>query len=376
MYSLSMRDDETDGCRCATSEGLGPAPVLKGRGAVSNRPGRFDRQERSGFDDGWFDDDGEAPALATTVTVERARSIISYNRSPDVPFDRSINPYRGCEHGCIYCYARPNHAYVGLSPGQDFESRLFVKSEAATLLRQELARPGYRCEPINIGSVTDAWQPLERNWKVTRGILEVLAQCRHPLTAITKSTLIERDIDLLAPMAKQGLAHVFVSLTTLDANLARIWEPRAAAPWRRVKMIARLSEAGIPVTVLVAPLTPFINEPELEKILEVARQAGAQRARAMVLRLPHELRELFGEWLQTHLPQRSKRVLARLAEMRGGRLNDPRFHARMKGEGDWADLIQQRTRIALRRLGYRSDTLTLRTDLFAAPKAGAQLELF
>jgi DNA repair photolyase len=358
----------------------GEAATRKGRGAVGNPQGRFETLRRESADDGWFGGDGEPPALRTTVSVEQARSIIVRNTSPDVPFNLSINPYRGCEHGCVYCYARPNHSYVGLSPGIDFETRLFAKADAPALLKRELAAASYRCEPINIGSSTDAYQPVEREWRITRALLEVLAQTRHPATVITKSALIERDIDLWAPMARDRLATAFVTVTTLDAGLARLWEPRAAAPWRRLETIRRLSEAGIPVGVSVAPIAPFLNEPELERILEAAQQAGARYAMYMVLRLPWELKDLFGAWLAAHFPDRAERVLNRLREMRGGdestRVNDPRFFSRMKGHGKWAELIRLRFDVATRKLGMNRDRLNLRTDLFVAPGAEGQLGLF
>ncbi len=358
----------------------GRSPPLKGRGALDNPQGRFDRLTRTPVDDGWFGGDGEPPALRTTVSVEHARSIIVRNQSPDVPFNLSINPYRGCEHGCVYCYARPNHSYVGLSPGIDFETKLFVKPDAPALLRRELAAASYRCEPINIGSSTDAYQPIEREWRVTRELVEVLAQAHHPATVITKSALIERDIDLWAPMARARLAMAFVTVTTLDPRLARLWEPRAAAPWRRIETIRRLSEAGIPVGVSVAPIAPFLNEPELERILEAAYDAGARHAQYMVLRLPWELKEVFEGWLVANFPQRADRVLNRLREMRGGddagRVNDPRFFSRMKGHGKWAELIRLRFDVATRKLGMNRDKLNLRTDLFVAPGVEGQLGLF
>lgn len=370
-----------------------PVPV-KGRGAVGNPQGRFESLRREPHDDGWPRDEGEAPAPRTIVRIEQARSILNRNDSPDLPFDLALNPYRGCEHGCTYCYARPNHGYVGLSPGIDFETRLFVKADAARLLRAELAAPGYRCEPINIGSATDAYQPIEREHRVTRSIVELLAQCRNPATVITKSSLIERDIDLWAQMARQRLALAFVTITTLDAGLARAWEPRAAAPWRRLETIRRLAEAGIPVGVSVAPIAPFLNEPELERILEAARDAGARHAQYMVLRLPWELKDLFGDWLAAHFPDRAQRVLNRLRDMRDAqpasaarnvtarerRLNDPDFFTRMKGRGKWAELVRLRFQVATRKLGLNAQPLQLRTDLFVRPRADdepqAQLGLF
>ncbi len=364
----------------AESGDVRPLVFVKGAGAVSNPQGRFERDARTPFDDGWGLDDGPGPQAPISVAREVARSIISRNQSPDIPFDLSVNPYRGCEHGCIYCYARPNHAYVGLSPGLDFERRLFAKSNAAELLRQELAHAGYRCQPINIGSATDAYQPIERTWRLTRAVLEVLSACDHPLTIITKSALVERDVDLLAPMARRGLAAVYVTITTLDPALARIWEPRAAAPWRRLELVRRLSEAGIPVGVSIAPLVPFVNEHELEQIMTEARAAGASSAFYMMLRLPWELKDLFVDWLNVHFPDRARRVLARLGDLRGGagahRLNDPRYHTRMKGQGKWAELLRMRFDVASRRLGYGQGRVALRTDLFRPPGHDGQMALF
>ncbi|HEY5633037.1 MAG TPA: PA0069 family radical SAM protein [Burkholderiaceae bacterium] len=359
--------------------GKGPA---RGRGATFNPQGRFEGERREAEDDGWYGGDGEPPPLRTTVTLERARSIIVRNRSPDVPFDLSINPYRGCEHGCVYCYARPNHSYVGLSAGLDFETRLFAKADAAALLRAELAASSYRCEPINLGSATDAYQPIEREHRITRGVVEVLEQTRHPVTVVTKSALVERDLDLWASLAHDGLALAYVTVTTLDPVLARRWEPRAAAPWRRLETIRRLSEAGVPVGVSVAPIAPFLNEPEIEDVLAAAHDAGARYAQYMVLRLPNELADVFTAWLRAHYPDRADRVLNRLRDMRGGegeaagRLNDPRFFSRMKGTGNWARLIAMRFDLARRKLGYETERLQLRCDLFRPPSADGQLGLF
>jgi DNA repair photolyase len=344
---------------------------------VSNPQGRFDVDRRQSLDDGWYQEAGASPGSPTTVAVERAKTILTRNRSPDIPFDVSINPYRGCEHGCVYCYARPNHSYVGLSPGLDFETRLFAKVDAAECLRRELGARGYRCSPINIGSVTDAYQPIERSYGITREVLQVLADCRHPVSLITKSALIERDIDLLAPMARQGLAAVYVTVTTLDQKLARAWEPRAAAPWRRLETIRRLSEAGIPVGLSLGPIAPFINEPEIESVMQAARDAGARGVQYVVLRLPNELGDVFADWLSEHFPDRAARVLARLRDMRGGgRINDPRFFSRMRGEGAWAELIKLRVEIHARRIGLNRDRLDLRTDLFDPPRSDGQMGLF
>jgi DNA repair photolyase len=355
------------------------APV-RGRGAASNPRHRFETLEREPSDDGWYRDDGEPPPLRTHVREERCSSLIVRNASPDLDFNLSINPYRGCEHGCIYCYARPNHGYAGLSPGLDFESRLSVKIDAVERLREELGARDYRCEPINLGSATDAYQPVERRYGLTRRLIEVMAAFRQPFTIVTKSSLIERDIDLIAPMARDGLAAVYVTVTTLDQQLARRWEPRAAAPWRRLQTMRRLHEAGIPVGVSLAPVVPFLNEPEIERVLGAARDAGADMAFYQVLRLPWELRELFVEWLDTHYPERARRVLQRLRELRGGeqraRLNDPRFFSRMTGQGSWAELIRLRFEMGLRRHRFGARRPALRTDLFRREADGPQLGLF
>jgi DNA repair photolyase len=329
-----------------------PLAARKGRGAVSNIQGRYELNGREGFDDGWSqDDDEQAAPFKTVVTDEYAKSILTRNASPDVPFNVSLNPYRGCEHGCIYCFARPTHSYLGLSPGLDFESRLFAKVNAADLLRRELARPSYRPEHIAIGVNTDAYQPCERQRGITRQVLEVLHDCQHPVGLITKSSLIERDIDLIAPMAAKGQACAAITLTTLDPEISRTLEPRAAAPARRLRTIRTLSEAGIPVSVSVAPIIPFVTEPELEKILEAARDAGAVGAHYVVLRLPWEVNPLFQEWLQAHFPERAQRVMNRVREMRGGKDYDSDFSTRMHGEGVWADLIRQRFSKTVERLG-------------------------
>jgi DNA repair photolyase len=352
--------------------------VHKGRGAVSSPQGRYERQLREGFDDGWIGDgaDDGAPAPDTVVMPDASRSVISRNTSPDIGFDASINPYRGCEHGCVYCYARPGHAYLGLSPGLDFETRLFAKHDAPRLLEAELARPGYRCDPIAIGTVTDAWQPVERRLRITRGCLEVLARARHPISFVTKSSLVERDLDLLAPMAQDGLVFAMVTVTTLDPGLAARLEPRAPAPWRRLQTIERLARAGVPVGVSLAPVIPFVNEPEIESVLDAAHAAGAVHANYVVLRLPLELRDVFHDWLHAHLPDRAARVIARLRDLRGGRDNDPRFGWRMKGQGVFADLIRSRFEARLRRLGIGRERPALATDRFVPPGAERQPSLF
>lgn len=328
-------------------------PVLarKGRGAVSNLQGRYEVNDREAFDDGWERDEDEASAIKTIVTDEHAKTILTRNASPDIPFNVSLNPYRGCEHGCIYCFARPTHSYLGLSPGLDFESRLFAKVNAAELLRRELARPGYVPEHIALGVNTDAYQPCERELRLTRQVLEVLKECHHPVGLITKSSLIERDIDLIAPMAEKNQACAAITLTTLDPEIARTLEPRAAAPARRLRSIRTLAEAGIPVSVSVAPIIPFVTEPEIERILEAARDAGAIGAHYVVLRLPHEVNPLFQEWLQAHFPDRAQRVMNRIRDLRGGKDYDSDFSKRMHGEGVWADLIRQRFSKAVERLG-------------------------
>ncbi len=330
----------------------------KGRGAVSNLQGRYELHARDGFDDGWSvggldAPGGEAstPAWKTQVSDEQARTILTRNASPDLPFNVSLNPYRGCEHGCIYCFARPTHSYLGLSPGLDFESRIYAKVNAPELLRRELAKPSYVPEPIALGVNTDAYQPCERERQLTRRVLEVLNECDHPVALITKSSLIERDIDLLAPMAARRLAAVAVTVTTLDPAIARTLEPRAAAPARRLRTIRTLTEAGIPVGVSIAPIIPFVTEPEIEQLLEAVRDAGAIHAHYVVLRLPWEVSPLFQQWLEAHFPERAQRVMNRVREMRGGKDYDSAFGTRMRGEGVWADLIRQRFEKAVHRLG-------------------------
>jgi DNA repair photolyase len=357
-----------------------PAAPRKGRGATFNPKVRFESTELDPFDDGWGSLaalHAEAPPPPTEVRPDLSRSVIVRNASPDIPFEQSINPYRGCEHGCIYCYARPSHAYLGLSPGLDFETKIYAKFDAAALLERELARPGYRCQPIALGSNTDPYQPQERKLGITRGILEVLSRCRHPVTIVTKSAAVTRDLDLLAPMATDGLAGVAISITTLDAGLARNLEPRAAAPHRRLDALRRLSAAGVPTSVLVAPIIPGLNDHELEAVLEAAAGAGASYAGYVLLRLPHELRELFTAWLEAHAPLRARHVLALIRECRGGRLNDPHFGSRMRGQGAYAELIGRRFALGKRRFGFDRARAPLRTDLFQPPVADrGQLRLF
>ncbi|MGD2074634.1 MAG: PA0069 family radical SAM protein [Gammaproteobacteria bacterium] len=348
----------------------------KGRGAASNPANRFLQRSHEAFDDGWADGESPPDRPRTTLQPDSSRSVLVYNRSPDVPFDRSVNPYRGCEHGCIYCYARPTHAYLDCSPGLDFETRLFYKPAAAALLRSELGRPGYRCQPIALGVNTDAYQPVERELKITRGILEVLAGCGHPVGIVTKSALIERDLDLLHRLAEQRLVHVTVSVTTLDRALARVMEPRAAAPHRRLQTIRALHEAGIPVGVLVAPVIPALNDAEMERILEATKEAGAVSAGYVMLRLPHEVKDLFKEWLALHLPLRAERVMNRIRDIREGRENDSRFGARMRGSGVFAELIRRRFETAACRLGF-ADFPAYDLGRFRPPRdSGGQMELF
>lgn len=331
-----------------------PAP-RKGRGAVTNLQGRYEVDRRETFDDGWrqpgAEEEGEAPALRTQVFEERARSILTRNQSPDIPFSVSLNPYRGCEHGCIYCFARPTHSYLGLSPGLDFESRLYAKVNAPELLARELSKPSYEPEPIALGVNTDAWQPVERERRLTRRVIEVLAERGHPFAAITKSSLIERDLDLLVPMARRNQFMAAITITTLDADIARTLEPRAASPARRLRTIRTLAEAGIPVGVSIAPVIPFVTEPDMERVLEACAEAGATSASYIVLRLPWEVAPLFHQWLAAHFPQRAERVMNRVRDMRGGKDYDAAFSQRMKGTGLWSELLKQRFHKAVRRLG-------------------------
>ena len=344
------------------------ASPTKGRGTVWAIEHRFNERSRGEFDDGWGTleqaalEDRAAPG--TQVLEENVRGILSGNDSPDIGFDVSINPYRGCEHGCIYCYARPSHSYLNLSPGLDFETRIIAKVNAAERLREALSSKGYTPSHLNIGSVTDGYQPAERRLQITRSVIEVLAEARHPFSIITKSSLIERDLDLIAPMAQSRLSAVYVSITTLDPALARTLEPRAAAPHRRLQTIEKLARAGVPVGVSVSPVIPFLNEPELEQILQAARDAGAVRAFSIVLRLPWEVNPLFQQWLQTHFPDRAARVMARVREMRGGKDNDSRFGTRMTGQGIWAQLLRQRFEKACDRLGYLRQRVELDLSQF------------
>lgn len=348
----------------------------RGRGAISRRGGRFEREQREATDDGWGSLEG-LDALKTTIHVEKPRSIITKNDSPDISFDRSINPYRGCEHGCVYCFARPTHAYMGLSPGLDFETEIFVKEGAAQILERDLSAPNYAPKAIAIGTNTDPYQPSEKRHRVMRSILETLARARHPVAIVTKSALVLRDLDLLAPMAAQGLAKVALSVTTLDPRLARLMEPRAATPERRLDAMEKLAAAGVPVAVMTAPVIPSINDHEIEAILARARAAGAREAGYIMLRLPLELRDLFSEWLVANFPDKARRALSLVRSTRGGKAYDASFGKRMTGDGPYAWMIGRRFEIAARRLGFAQSATRLRTDLFEPPRRGPQqLALF
>jgi DNA repair photolyase len=350
--------------------------LLKGRGARSNDSSRYDAERRVGFDDGWNRDDEEPPPIRTEVLRDATRTIIARNTSPDISFSQSINPYRGCEHGCIYCFARPTHAYLGLSPGIDFESKLLVKPDAAKLLEAELIKPSYRPQVIAMGTNTDPYQPIEREWRVTRSILEVLAAFKNPVGIVTKSALIARDIDILAPMAAEGLAKVAVSITTLDRKLARIMEPRAATPQRRLETLRALSDAGIPTVVMTAPIIPALNDEEMESILAAAADAGAKQAGYTLLRLPLEIKDLFREWLEAQVPDRAKHVMSLVRSMRGGKDYDSNWGTRMTGTGPYAQLIAQRFAIATKRLGLNQTRVELDASKFQRPaQTGDQLSL-
>ena len=358
-----------------------PQAPIKGRGATFNPGNRFRRDTREAVDDGWTPppaegkaegEDQPLPPLKTTVTIQRSRTIIARNASPDIPFTQSINPYQGCEHGCVYCYARPTHAYLDLSPGLDFETKLFAKPNAAALLTAELAKPGYVCDAIAMGTNTDPYQPIEREWKITRQILEVLSACEHPVSIVTKSALVERDIDLLAPMAAKNLARVYVSITTLDRELARTLEPRAASPHRRLAAVKALSEAGIPVGVMTAPIIPQLTDKDLEAILDAASANGARYAGWTLVRLPHEVKDLFRDWLAQHYPLRAEHVMSMIQQMRGGRDNDPQFGSRMRGQGLFADLISRRFDVACQRLGLNRERAPMDTSRFRPPCTEAQ----
>lgn len=347
----------------------------RGRGALSNRSGRFEKLAYAEIDDGWGSLE-EAPRLKTHVTEESAKRILTRNASPDIPFDRSLNPYRGCEHGCIYCFARPTHAYMGLSPGLDFESRLFAKPNAAQLLEKELSRPGYECRTLAIGTNTDPYQPIERDYRLMRQVLEVLDRFNHPVSIVTKSALVTRDIDILSAMAKRGLVKVMLSITTLDAKLARAMEPRASTPSKRMEALEMLSAAGIPTGVMVAPVIPGLTDHEMEKILRGAAFAGVQSAGYILLRLPLEISDLFKEWLEENAPDRAKHVLTLLRDMRGGKDYDAEWGKRMRGEGPYAWMLKRRFEIASEKLGLVKRSFELDCSQFPAPpRKGEQLAL-
>ena len=355
-----------------------PIHIIKGRGAATRMPHRFEKDTRAAYDDGWGtleDAAADTPRLSTQVMFEDARSVISRNDSPDIFFDHSINPYRGCEHGCIYCYARPTHSYLNLSPGLDFETKIIAKRNIAEVLRRDLAKPGYVPRLLNIGSATDCYQPVERELLLTRQTIEVLQQVRHPFSIITKSAGIERDLDLLVPLAEARLAAAYITITTLDGELARKMEPRAASPQRRLRTIRTLAERGVPVGVSVAPQIPFVND-DMEQVLEAAWEAGARSAFYTVIRLPWEVAPLFRQWLDMHYPQRAARIMARIQEMRGGKDYDSDFASRMKGSGLWADLIRQRFEKTCHRLGFNRERVELDLSQFRSALAHGQSEMF
>jgi len=356
-------------------EEAAPKPTARGRGALSNRVGRYESMAREAAHDGW-DLPEDAPPLRTQVLLDRSKKVIVRQTSPDIPFDRSINPYRGCEHGCVYCFARPTHAWLGLSPGLDFETKIAMKPDAPERLSDELRAKGYSPRPLAVGTNTDPYQPLEKERRIMRGILEVLQAFRHPVTIVTKGALVTRDADILGEMGRAGLARVAVSLTTLDHQLSRAMEPRAASPQQRLRAIATLAKAGCPVGTLVAPIVPALTDHEIERLLEAAAGAGASSAGYVMLRLPLEVRDLFEEWLREHVPDRAERVLGRVRELRGGKLNDPRFGSRMSGQGVWADLVRRRFKTAAKRLDLSETRGELRCDLFRPPpRTGDQLSL-
>ena len=347
-----------------------PERTIKGRGAPAQVDGRYLEHRRNAVDDGWTQEETGERQVPTEVFEERARTIIARNQSPDIPFETSINPYRGCEHGCAYCYARPTHAYLDLSPGLDFETKLFAKTNAAELLRAALSKPSYVCKPIAMGTNTDPYQPVERKLGVTRAIIQILSECHHPLSIVTKSWLVERDLDLLQPMAEQGLVSVSLSITTLDHELARRLEPRAASPARRLQTIKTLADAGVPVGVMFAPVIPFVNDAELEAVLERAREAGAAAAGYVILRLPHEVKQLFREWMERHEPDKTKRVFSAIRDLRSGRENDPAYFSRMRGQGVFAELVRARFQKARRKLQLDNNSRgALNTGLFQPPMA-------
>ncbi len=371
-----LAHDSPDASAALDAGALVEAGRRRGRGALSKRSGRYETETREEVDDGWGSMES-LEALKTNFHVEKPRAIITKNESPDISFDRSINPYRGCEHGCVYCFARPTHAYMGFSPGLDFETEIFVKDGAAQLLERELSAKSYTPKVIAIGTNTDPYQPAERRHRVMRGVLEVLARARHPVAIVTKSALVLRDLDLLAPMAREGLAKVAFSVTTLDPRLARLMEPRAATPGRRLDAMEKLAAAGVPVAVMTAPIIPAVNDDEIEAILERAHAAGAREAGYVMLRLPLELRDLFSEWLVANFPDRARRALSLVRSTRGGKTYDPSWGKRMTGDGPYAWMIGRRFEVAAKRLGLSSSAVKLRTDLFEPPrKEPRQLALF
>jgi DNA repair photolyase len=354
----------------------------RGRGVLSNAVGRYEPETREIADDGWDNMDAPPPPLRTTVQADTTKTIIARNQSPDINFDRSINPYRGCEHGCVYCFARPTHAYLGYSPGLDFESKLFAKPNAAALLEGELSKRGYRCKPMAMGTNTDPFQPIERQYLITRSVLEVLAKFNHPVTIVTKSALVVRDIDILAPMAAKGLARVALSITTLDPHLARTMEPRASTPARRLLALKSLSEAGIPTSVMFAPTIPGLNDHEMDAVLSAARAAGADSAGYVMLRLPLEVKDLFREWLEAAVPQRASKVMSLVRSMRGGKDYDAEWRTRQRGTGPIADAVRDRFRLAYKRLGFSENPPALDCTQFRVPPSsavkndGRQMSLF
>ncbi|MDB5892434.1 MAG: Radical [Polaromonas sp.] len=358
-----------------------PLHLIKGRGTATRLAHRFEKEQRVACDDGWgtLDDlqseAGDTPPLATEVRFEDARSAISRNDSPDIHFDYAVNPYRGCEHGCVYCYARPTHSYLNLSPGLDFETRLIAKRNIAAVLRAELAKPSYVPKMINIGSATDCYQPVERELRLTRGLIELMQELRHPFSLVTKSSGVERDLDLLAPLATARLAAVYITLTTLDGELARKLEPRASAPHRRLRTIRALADAGVPVGVSLAPHIPFVTD-DMEQVLKAAWEAGARSAFYHVLRLPWEVAPLFKQWLALHYPQRAARIMARIHDMHGGKDYDADFATRMKGSGPWADMVRQRFARAAGHLGFNRERIELDIRQFVQPSAEGQARLF
>ncbi|MBL4906482.1 MAG: PA0069 family radical SAM protein [Sneathiella sp.] len=350
---------------------------IRGRGATENPAGRFECENRIEVAEEWDNYETDKDTLRTSVTLEMAKTIITRNQSPDLPFDRSINPYRGCEHGCIYCFARPTHSYMNLSPGLDFESKLFAKPNAAELLAKEISKKGYECKPIALGTNTDPYQPIEREYRYTRAILKVLAAAKHPFTITTKSDLVLRDLDILAPLASKRLVTVGISVTSLDNKLSRLMEPRASAPHKRMNAIQRLSEAGIPVVAQIAPIIPAINDMELENIMKTAKEKGAKSAIYLLVRLPFEVSDLFIAWLTEHFPDRADKVMNLIRSMRGGKENDPNFGSRMRGCGPYADLIERRFLLQSKKLKLSKRKYDLATHHFKVPpKQGDQLDLF